>query len=129
MLSLLVPLVLSLTPMTEIVPTEVELDAFSATVVGAIGRLRGIPRPPVVGILGASPVESAVDWQAGCLIAKAVVLIGPQVEPVEDSTGDGCVTTYRGLYNSEEVYPEPDVFVLMNGSTCGRNSRCQWPSC
>lgn len=112
----------ALTPLTEIAPTNVELGAFAATVVGALTRLRsktnGLEKQVrTVHVVGASSVEAAVDWTPVCESGVSVVLVGPQVESSGQDEG-GCVTTVKGLYSAAAVrsaqQPEPDAVFLLN---------------
>ena len=122
-------------PLTAIEPTPVELASFAATVVGALAKLRtdvtDLPEKAVVHIIGASPVESAVDWsplcQQGGGDASFVVLVGPNAVAGEDTWQGGCVTAVKGLYepggaamrhalgpNNAAAAERPDVIVLLN---------------
>ena len=140
LLSALPPSSRSLTPLTQIKATPVELSAFAATVVGLVEKLRverelRYPAAPVVHIVGASDVEDAVDWAPVCALGATVVLVGPKIVPRE---ARACVTVVRGLYSRGLVarrklsttpgaagWPstagaEPDVVVLLNADvyTC-----------
>jgi len=109
----------SLTPLTKIAPTAVELEAFAATVVAALATLREmgeltVPHP-VVHVVGASNVEAAVDWSPVCAVGATVVLIGPEAVPlvatkgtttVDDTDGQSntrCVSVVRALYTRAAV--------------------------
>ena len=134
LLSALPPSSISLTPLTQIKATPVELSAFAATVVGLVEKLRverelRHPTAPVVHIVGASDVEDAVNWAPVCALGATVVLVGPKIVPRE---ARACVTVVRGLYSRALVAgklsralgwaggAEPDVVVLLNADvyTC-----------
>ena len=93
-------------PLTEIDATSAELEAFAATLAGAIAKLQ-LPPLAVVHLLGASAVEAAVDWTPVCEAGATLVLVGPQaVAPPGGRAGtdrDSCVHTVVGLYSREAV--------------------------
>eukprot|EP01052_Picozoa_sp_SAG31_P031461 SAG31_NODE_3336_length_4391_cov_1.826887_2_plen_278_part_00 len=120
-------------PLTEIVPTTAELEAFAGTLSGGIEQLRRqghqlAPRP-VVHVVGASPVEASVDYGAACQETSArLVLVGPTVPETSVSANTelakGCISaTVRNLYSSESVsaalqdradLSRPDMILLHN---------------
>lgn len=121
------PHVESLKPLTEIQATDEELAAFTATVSGALTKLRGSAldggaalAAPVVHVVGASGVEAAVDWQPLCEAGATIVLVGPEL-PEGDAKGSlaPCVTIVRSLYSRKAVAdagaPGADVAVILNG--------------
>ena len=112
----------SLTPLTQIEPTNIELDAFAATVEGALAKLQAPTRRSTVHILGASATEAAVDWSRLCESGHTLVLVGPKVAEVDG--GAECVTTIAGLYSRELVRtsPDPDALVLLNADLY----MCEW---
>ena len=56
-------------------PATVELDAFAATLQGALAKL-GRPADSVVHVIGASSVEDAVEWAPTCRSGPSWVRIG-----------------------------------------------------
>lgn len=115
-----------LKPLTEIAPTEVELGAFSATVLGALEKLGFGPgtsaAPPVIHLVGASPVEAAVDWTPVCDTGARVVLVGPQAVPLTGTGQGDCVSVVEAVYTRDAVgksaahaeEADPDLIVLLN---------------
>jgi hypothetical protein len=114
----------ALTPLTEIKPSPIELNAFAATVLGALGRLQLTASKPVIHLLGASDVEAAVDWSPLCEIGATLVMVGPKTM---SRVQDDCVLTVKGLYSTQlmesAMQPptrfgssasDPDVFILLN---------------
>eukprot|EP01047_Picozoa_sp_COSAG01_P072627 COSAG01_NODE_11599_length_1896_cov_2.312187_2_plen_204_part_00 len=137
----------ALTPMTEIKPTPIELQAFAATMGGALDKLGGlgllpIDRAPVVHVLGASSVEESVDWAPICggsgagQPRAALVLVGPDVNS-GGGNNSGCVAAaVQGLYSrvavaaavsdgpvlldgrASSTLAEPDVIMMHNADLC-----------
>ena len=115
----------SLTSLTEINATTVELEVFAATVAGALAKIGGL-ETPVVHIVGASAVEAAVNWAPLCQSGASLVLFGPQaLPPAPAAAGTGgaadCVTTIQGLYSISAVQAvlgpraaQPDMIMLHN---------------
>lgn len=131
---LLAPTTSALTPLTDIKPTDAELDAFASTVVGALAKLgRDVrSKTPVIHVVGASAVEEAVDWRPVCQAGASVVLVGPQVVEQREAGSPPrpeCVAVVRGLYSRDLVkaalggrdagdagarLAKPDLLVLLN---------------
>jgi len=114
-----------LTPLTKIKATEVELAAFSKTAKGALDELFPTKPSPVLHIVGASDVESNVDWSDLCSRGATVVLVGPEaVIPRESSAGGSeCVTVVKELYSVTKMARDgvtPDLLLLLNADlyTC-----------
>jgi hypothetical protein len=116
----------SLTSLTEINATTVELEAFAATVAAALVKIGGL-ETPVVHIVGASAVEAAVNWAPLCQTGASLVLLGPQAlppAPAAAGTSGGaadCVTTIQGLYSISAIQAvlgpraaQPDMIMLHN---------------
>eukprot|EP01079_Euglenida_sp_SAG-EU17-18_P001476 gene1476-2797_t len=134
----------SLTPLTEVDAEAAELAVFPQTLQvtrhtpptgrqAAAEKLRLGPGP-VVHVVGATKVEDSADWSALCSSGAAVVLVGPQVEPLakmtrgeelvrRDRPGQGCVKVVRGLYSRQVVREalgagqrgaEPDLIITFN---------------
>ena len=108
-----------LTPLTKIKATEVELAAFSKTAKGALDELFPTKPCPVLHIVGASDVESNVDWSDLCSRGATVVLVGPEaVIPRESSAGGSeCVTVVKELYSVTKMARDgatPDLLLLLN---------------
>ena len=121
------------TPLTEIAPVDVELQAFAATVDGALRKLELSTAAPVVHIVGASGVEDAVDWSAVCAKhpGARLVLVGPQavrendlkVARYEETTDSCTVDVVSGMYSEALMLAElgsdhpatlPDMIMLHN---------------
>lgn len=107
--------VASLVPLTEIKAEPVELDAFAATLVGALEKL-GLNNP-IVHMIGTSDVEHAVDWSPACEMGATILMVGPNA--VLHRAAGSCVTAIKGVYSKEVVEAaadpsqlEPDVFML-----------------
>ena len=112
------------TPLTEIAPDAEELQAFAATLSGALRRLRaeeGGLEAPVVHVVGASSVEAAVGWGSVCTETGgggcncSLVLAGPQAESPSQQP---CVRAVPGLWSRQLLRsthtPPPDVVLLHN---------------
>jgi len=112
----------SLVPMTEIEPTSVELEAFSATLTGAMKKLK-LKRKEgvVVHVVGAS-IESKVSWAKFCEKGVTIVLIGPRLitnasSIATNETSHSCVVTVEGLYSHDLLGAEhanPSMVMLFN---------------
>lgn len=113
----------SLTPLTQIAPSEVELAAFVSTLHAAIDATLSGPRaadsqgrPIAVHIVGVNFVEQSIDWAPLCASGRFnLLLIGPMVDPVAKLQGSPvvqplgarrsheCVCIVRSLYSREAV--------------------------
>ena len=112
----------SLTPLTQIAPSSVELAAFVATLHAAVDativgpRSGGDERPNAVHIVGVNFVEQSIDWAPLCASGRFnFLLIGPMVDPVAKlqgspvvqplgaKRGHECVCVVRSLYSREAV--------------------------
>ena len=109
---LLLGLTAGLQPLTEIKPDAQELAVFPSTLRAALKK--AAPDAPLQGtvihVVGATLVEDLADWSPLCEDGATIVLVGPQVEPMQvmlkgreiverDRSGQHCVTVIRGLYS------------------------------
>lgn len=109
---LILGLTAGLQPLTEIKPDAQELAVFPSTLRAALKK--AAPDAPLQGtvihVVGATLVEDLADWSPLCEDGATIVLVGPQVEPMQvmlkgreiverDRSGQHCVTVIRGLYS------------------------------